>query len=153
MIAIGCDHAGFELKQEIIRYLENKKYFKDNYKDFGCYNLDSVDYPDVAANVCEFMLEEDFPPRGILICGTGIGMSIVANKYPGIRAANCTSVYMAKMSIVHNMCNVITLGSRIVTKELAFEMLDIWSAAPFPMGNKHTDRIDKIRILEDINFK
>ena len=139
MIAIGCDHGGYELKEHIVKYLKDKGV---RVKDFGVYNEDSVDYPDCAAPVCKAVLSGE-AERGILICGTGIGISIAANKYKGIRAALCSDVYSAKMTKQHNNANIICLGGRVTGRELAFMIVDAWMNAEFE-GGRHQTRIDKI---------
>ena len=144
MIAIGCDHGGFELKNHIMKHLEKRGI---EYKDFGCFDEKSCDYPDIAKTVCESVTggESD---RAILVCGTGIGMSMAANKIKGIRAAHVTDVYSAKMTKVHNNANVICLGGRITGRELAFMIVDAWLDAEFE-GGRHQARIDKIAALEN----
>lgn len=144
MIAIGSDHGGFELKEKIIRHLENKGI---ELKDYGTYSPQSVDYPDIAQKVCSHILDGTCD-KGILICGTGIGISIAANKIKGIRAALCSDVYSAKMTKRHNNANVITLGGRVIGEELAYEIIDAWMNAEFE-GGRHQARIDKIAKLED----
>lgn len=139
MIAIGCDHGGFELKEHILKHLNDKGI---KVKDFGVYNEDSVDYPDCAAPVCKAVLAGE-AERGILLCGTGIGISIAANKYKGIRAALCSDVYSAKMTKQHNDANIICLGGRVTGRELAFMIVDAWLNAEFE-GGRHQTRIDKI---------
>lgn len=139
MIAIGADHGGFELKEHIVKYLKNKGI---EVKDFGTYNEESVDYPDCARPVCEAVQKGD-AEHGILICGTGIGISIAANKYKGIRAALCSDVYSAKMTKQHNNSNIICLGGRVTGRELAFMIVDAWLDAEFE-GGRHQARIDKI---------
>ncbi len=145
MIAIGSDHGGFELKKYVIEYLEKKGI---EVKDFGTYNEDSVDYPDCAKPVCQSVLSGECE-RGILICGTGIGISIAANKFKGIRAALCSDAFSAKMSKVHNNANIICLGGRVLGRELAFTIVDAWLDAEFE-GGRHIDRINKIHQIENI---
>lgn len=144
MLAIGCDHGGFELKNHIISYLKEKGF---EIKDFGTYDENSVDYPDIAKKVCDSIVEGECE-RGILVCGTGIGMSIAANKVKGIRAAMCTDVYSAKMTKQHNNTNVLCLGGRVTGRELAFMICDTWLNEEF-MGGRHQNRIDKITALEN----
>jgi len=144
LIAIGSDHAGYELKTEIIKYLENKGCAV---KDFGTYSADcSVDYPDYAVLVAKAVISGECE-KGILICGTGIGISIAANKIPGIRAALCTNTYMARMSIEHNNANILALGSRVIGVGTALDIVDAWLEASFA-GGKHEKRVEKISILE-----
>lgn len=143
MLAIGCDHGGFELKGHIIKHLEEKGI---TYKDFGCYDENSIDYPDVAKVVCDSINNKECE-NGILICGTGIGISIAANKIKGIRAAHCHDIYSAEMTKRHNNANVICMGGRVIGRELAFGIVDAWLKAEFE-GGRHQTRIDKIHALE-----
>lgn len=143
MLAIGCDHGGFELKNHIIMHLKERKI---DFKDFGTYDENSCDYPDIAEKVCTSITSGE-SENGILVCGTGIGMSIAANKIPGIRAALCGDVYSAKMTKQHNNSNVICLGGRVIGRELAFMIVDAWLDAEF-LGGRHQNRIDKIHALE-----
>lgn len=110
MIALGCDHGGYELKQEIKKYLDEKGI---EYKDYGCDSLDSVDYPVYAKKVAHAILDGECE-KGILICGTGIGISITANKFKGIRAAVCTDCFTAEATRLHNDANILALGGRVV---------------------------------------
>ncbi len=143
MIAIGCDHGGFELKGHIMEHLKEKGI---EFKDYGTYSEESVDYPDCAKPVCE-AVQNGTAERGILICGTGIGISIAANKYKGIRAALCSDVYSAKMSKQHNNANIICLGGRVTGRELAFMIVDTWLETEFE-GGRHENRIAKIHAAE-----
>ena len=143
MIAIGCDHGGFELKNHVINHLKEKGI---EYKDYGTYSEESVDYPDCAKPVCE-AIQNGEAESGILICGTGIGISIAANKYKGIRAALCGEVYSAKMTKEHNNANIICMGGRVLGRELAFMIVDAWLEAEFA-GGRHADRIAKIHAAE-----
>ena len=144
MIAIGCDHGGFELKTHIIEHLKENGY---EVNDLGTYDENSVDYPDIAKKVCDAVVSGECE-NGILVCGTGIGMSIAANKVKGIRAAMCTDVYSAKMTKQHNNSNVLCLGGRVTGRELAFMICDTWLSEEF-MGGRHQNRIDKITDLEN----
>lgn len=144
MIAIGSDHGGYELKNHIIKHLEEKGI---ELNDVGCFSEDSVDYPDIAEKVCA-EINEGRAERGILICGTGIGISIAANKIKGIRAALCSDVYSAKMCRQHNNANVICLGGRVTGRELAFMIVDTYLNEQFE-GGRHQKRIDKIHALEN----
>ena len=146
MIAIGSDHGGFELKNHIINYLKEKNI---DIKDFGCFDESSVDYPDIAEAVCD-SINNGESECGILVCGTGIGISIAANKIDGIRAAHCHDVYSAEMTKRHNNANVICMGGRVVGRELAFKIIDAWLGAEFE-GGRHQNRIDKIHALEKRN--
>lgn len=144
IIAIGCDHGGFELKNEIIKHLEGKGIV---IKDFGCYDTNSVDYPDIAKVVCDSVVSGE-SEKGILVCGTGIGMSIAANKVKGIRAALLSDTFSAKMTAAHNDSNVIALGGRVLGVELAKDIVDAYLSAEF-MGGRHQARVDKIMALEE----
>ena len=148
-IAIGCDHAGINLKPELIKYLEKNGY---QYTDFGCYDSTSVDYNDYAEKVAEEVSKNNYD-KGIIICGTGIGVSIVANKVKGIRCAHCHDVFSAKMTRLHNDANVLTFGERVIGKGLMLEIVEAFLTTPFSHEEKHQRRIDKITALEDKNFK
>ena len=142
-IIIASDHGGFALKKEVINFIKNKDI---EVEDFGCYNRESCDYPVYAKIVAEKVLEGlDSPDdvKGILICGTGIGMSIAANKYSGIRASHCTDTYSAKMTRMHNDSNILCLGERITGVGLALDIVDIWLNTEFE-GGRHQKRIDMI---------
>lgn len=143
MLAIGSDHGGFELKQKIMEYLDKQGIL---YRDYGTYSEESVDYPDIAKTVCTAISIGECS-RGILICGTGIGISIAANKIPGIRAALCSDVFSAKMAKQHNNANVICMGGRVIGSELACMIVDTWYHETFQAG-RHQLRIDKISALE-----
>lgn len=143
MIAIGSDHGGYELKEHLKKHLEERNI---QYKDFGCYDEASVDYPDIAQVVCNAINEKECE-NGILVCGTGIGISIAANKVDGIRAAHCHDIYSAEMTKRHNNANVICMGGRVIGRELAFKIVDAWLDAEFE-GGRHQTRIDKIHNLE-----
>jgi ribose 5-phosphate isomerase B len=138
-IAIGSDHAGFELKQKIIGFLNDKKFTA---VDFGCKSKESVDYPDYAIKVAKAVYDGE-ALKGILICGTGSGMSIVANKVKFIRAANCLSKEMAELAVGHNNINVLCLGARLIGEDLAKEIVDSFLSAKFESG-RHIGRIEKI---------
>jgi len=142
-IAIGCDHAGVRLKNEIIPIL---KELAIEWKDFGATTEASVDYPDFGEKVSEEVSKGNFD-RGILICGTGIGMSIVANKFPGIRAALCSESFSAQMSRLHNDANLLALPGRIIDIDTAKEIVKTWFTTPFE-GGRHQRRLDKIKALE-----
>jgi ribose 5-phosphate isomerase B len=141
--AIGCDHAGIGLKNEILPILEE---LAVEWKNFGTDSEESVDYPDFGERVAEEVSKGNFD-RGILICGTGIGMSIVANKFPGIRAALCNDAYSAKMSRLHNDANVLILPGRVIDNEAAKIIVKIWFSTPFE-GGRHQRRLDKIKAIE-----
>ena len=144
MIAIGCDHGGFELKNHIVKYLTDKGY---DVKDYGVFCEDSVDYPDCAEPVCNAVTSGE-AEMGILICGTGIGISIAANKHKGIRAALCSDVYSAEMSRCHNNANILCMGGRVLGRELAFMITDTWLKTEFE-GGRHERRIEKIHAIEN----
>lgn len=142
-IAIGSDHGGFKLKSEILEHIQSKGY---EVKDFGCYSLESIDYPDVAHDISEAIVKGDFD-RGILICGTGIGISIAANKVPGIRAALCGDCFSAKASREHNNANILAMGERVTGVGLAKMITDIWLTTEFE-GGRHVGRLGKITDIE-----
>ena len=142
-IALGSDHGGLILKEEIKMYLTTQGIA---FEDFGAFSEQSVDYPDFAKRVGVAVLDGGFS-RGILICGTGIGISIAANKINGIRAALCGECFSAKMSREHNDANVLCLGERVIGKGLALEIVAVWLATPFAEG-RHIQRIQKIHELE-----
>ena len=144
MIAIGSDHGGFELKNKIVKWLLDNGY---DIKDFGVYENKSVDYPDIAEVVCKSITSGECD-RGILVCGTGIGISIAANKIKGIRAAVCGDIYSAAMTKRHNNANVITLGGRVVGEDVGIEIVKAWLTNEFE-GGRHQNRIDKITNLEN----
>ena len=143
MIALGSDHAGFEYKEHLKLLLDE---MGKPYQDFGTSSPESVDYPDFAHAVCK-AVTSDKCQQGILICGTGIGMSIVANKHNGIRAAVCESSASAKLSREHNDANILCLGARIVSWETAGEIVKIFLTTPFSGGERHMSRIQKIHSL------
>jgi ribose 5-phosphate isomerase B len=143
MIALGSDHAGFDYKERLKKLLDE---IGKPYEDFGTSSLDSVDYPDFAHAVSKAVASGKFQ-RGILICGTGIGMSIVANKHSGIRAAVCESSASAKLSRAHNDANILCLGARITPWETATEIVKTFLTTPFSGGERHINRIEKIHSL------
>ena len=138
-VAIGCDHGGFDLKQKVIDYLKARDI---EFKDFGIYIKEASDYPEIAKVVAKEVSENKFD-RGILICGTGIGMSITANKIKGIRASLCPDTYSARVSRAHNNANILCLGARVVGEYLALDIVDIWLKTGFE-GGRHKKRIDMI---------
>ena len=144
MIALGSDHGGFELKNHIAEHLKEKGI---EFRDYGVFDEKSVDYPDCARPVCE-AVQSGTADHGILVCGTGIGISIAANKFKGIRAALCSDVYSAKMSKEHNNANIICLGGRVTGRELAFMIVDTWMETEFA-GGRHEGRIAKIHQIEE----
>lgn len=141
-IAIGCDHAGVELKKQIIEFLKEEGY---DVLDCGTYTSDSVDYPDIAKKVAIKVIEEAIP--GILICGTGIGISIAANKIPGIRAAVCQNLFTARLAREHNDANILALGARVTGNGLALEIVKTFITTKFLSG-RHQRRVEKIKALE-----
>ncbi len=142
-LAVGSDHAGFGLKEEIKSLLESEGHAVE---DCGCYNEESCDYPDFAHKLCD-ALQNEKVERGILVCGTGLGMSYTANRHNGIRAALCMNVEMAEMSRAHNDANVLVLGSRITGANVAKKILRAWMETPFD-GGRHLKRILKIDGIE-----
>ena len=142
-IIIGSDHGGFELKKKIVGYLDKKGY---KVNDIGTYSNESCDYPDIALLVAKNVSNRKYK-RGILICTTGIGVSICANKFNGVRAALCSSIEQAKLSRNHNNSNVLALGAKFITSRLAFKICDAWLEGKFD-GGRHKRRIDKISKLE-----
>jgi len=142
-IALGSDHGGFELKEAIKGKLSEKSM---DFKDFGTLNSDSVDYPDFAEKVAEAVASGEFD-QGILCCGTGIGISIAANKIPGIRAALCGDCFSARMAREHNNANILCMGGRVIGIGLALEIVETWLEAGF-QGGRHQRRVDKIAALE-----
>ncbi|HCD70837.1 MAG TPA: ribose 5-phosphate isomerase B [Ruminococcaceae bacterium] len=143
MIAIGCDHGGYELKCAVMNYLLNRKI---EYVDCGC-GGERCDYPDIAEAVCKKVTGGECD-RAILICGTGIGMSMSANKIKGIRAAVCSDYYSAKYTRLHNNANVLCLGGRVLGQGLALELVEVFLDTEFE-GGRHTDRIEKMMKLEE----
>jgi len=140
-IAIGCDHGGFELKEHLVKVLREKEI---DVLDHGCFSTESVDYPDYASAVALSVSEGD-TERGIVICTTGIGVSITANKYPRVRAALCTSEKMARLARTHNNANVLALGASLISEELADTILDTWLETKFESGGRHERRVLKIQ--------
>lgn len=141
-LAIGSDHAGYSLKNHLISCLQAEGHEP---VDCGTFSADSVDYPDIALKVAESVLKEHIP--GVLVCGTGIGISIAANKVPGIRAAVCQNLYTARLARQHNDANILALGSRITAPELAWEILKYFLETEFEAG-RHQARIEKIFAIE-----
>ncbi len=145
MIALGSDHAGFELKQAIISHLEERKI---EYKDYGPYSADSVDYAVYAEKTAKGVTGGECE-LGILCCGTGVGISIAANKVRGIRACCCSDKFSAEMTRLHNDANMLCLGGRVVSPEQAIELVDIFLDTPFSGEERHARRIAQITDLED----
>jgi len=143
LFAIGSDHAGFKMKAEIAAILEQHCH---EYIDYGANSAESVDYPDFGEKV-SVAVSSGQVERGILICGTGIGMSIFANKFRNIRASLCNELFTAKMSRLHNDANILVLGGRIVGRDLAKEIVITWISTPFE-GERHSNRLKKINLIE-----
>ncbi|MDN5378527.1 MAG: ribose 5-phosphate isomerase [Clostridiales bacterium] len=144
MIAIGCDPAGYDLKCGIIKHLEERGI---EYKDFGCYEGEKCDYPVVAKKVCDEVVSKK-ADKALLFCGTGIGISMAANKVKGIRAAACSDYYSAKYTRLHNDANVLCLGGRVVGIEYACELVDVFLDTGFE-GGRHQRRVDQITAIEN----
>lgn len=138
-IIIGSDHAGFDLKEECKAYLKGRPDYE--VKDIGAFSRDSVDYPEVAHELAQAIVKGEYS-LGILICGTGLGMSMVANRYKGVRAALCHNIYTAKMSRMHNDANILAMGGRVTGVGLALEMLDVFLGTAFE-GGRHQLRLDQ----------
>ena len=142
-IAIASDHGGYELKKNLIAFLTNSNLVIN---DFGPTNPDSVDYPDYGVKVVKAILENKVE-RGIVICGTGIGMSIVVNRFSGIRGTLCSDLNTAKLCREHNDSNILILGGRVIAKDLALKIVGIWLNTEFE-GGRHQRRIDKINKID-----
>ncbi|NLN06749.1 MAG: ribose 5-phosphate isomerase B [Firmicutes bacterium] len=142
-IALASDHGGFQLKEQIAAYLQEQGI---DYRDFGTDSEESVDYPDFALAAAEAVARGECT-LGILCCGTGIGVAIVANKVPGIRAANCHDTFSARMSREHNNANILTLGQRVVGCGLALDVVEAFLQAKYT-GGRHACRVDKITAIE-----
>jgi ribose 5-phosphate isomerase B len=138
-VAVGADHAGFALKEEVRRELDAAGHAV---RDFGTQSTDSVDYPDYAQRVAE-AVRSGAAERGILICGTGIGMAIAANRLPGVRAASCSDTYSARMARAHNDANVLAIGARVVGSGLALDLVRVFLETPFE-GGRHERRVRKM---------
>jgi ribose 5-phosphate isomerase B len=139
-VIIGSDHGGFKLKAVVKEWLEAQGY---QVTDVGTHSEESCDYPDIARLVAQPVAKGEYD-RGVVICGTGIGISITANKVPGIRAALCGDTFSAKMSRMHNNANILAMGERVVGQGLALEILEAWFAAEFEAGGRHEKRVAKI---------
>ncbi len=144
-IAIACDHGGYELKKDIIKHLETRGF---EVCDFGCGSTASVDYPDYALPASKAVANGECE-LGILICGTGIGMSLCANKVKGIRAACCSDTFSARMTRMHNDSNILCFGARVVGLGLATDMVDLFLDTPFE-GERHNARIAKMMAIENL---
>lgn len=143
-IAVGSDHGGFLLKDEIMKHLKEKNI---DFTDFGCFTTESVDYPDIGQAVGEAVARGDYD-QGIICCGTGIGISISANKVPGVRAALCGDCFSAKAAIEHNNANILALGERVIGVGLAKMIVDVWLDSEF-LGGRHGRRVEKIAKIEE----
>lgn len=148
-IALGCDHGGYRLKQEIIKYLEEKGI---PYKDFGCMDTNSCDYPEFGTAAAKAVAKGECE-KGIVICTTGIGISITANKVKGIRCALCSDMVSARLTREHNDANMLALGAGIVGTNLALGIVDVFLNTPFPGEGKHCRRVEKIAALEEEGMK
>lgn len=148
-IALGSDHGGYRLKESLKQYLQE---LNIEYSDFGCNNEQSVDYPDIGFKVSVEVKNGRYD-RGILICGTGIGMSIVANKIKGIRASLCHDIFSARNTREHNDANILTLGARVIDVGLAKEIVRIWLNTDFSQEKRHINRLNKIKLKENKIYK
>jgi ribose 5-phosphate isomerase B len=140
-IPIGCDHAGFEMKQVIIQHLKGKNY---QLIDKGCFSTDSIDYPDFAHPVAE-LIESNEGMKGILLCGSGNGINMTANKHQGVRSALCWTTEIAELARLHNNANILTLPARFISTELALEIVDTFFSTEFE-GGRHQKRVEKIAL-------
>ena len=143
-IAIGCDHGAFDLKNAVVKHLQGQGH---EVSDFGCYSLDSCDYPDYAAAAANAVASGECE-KGIVLCTTGIGVSISANKIDGIRCALLSDVWSAKMTRLHNDTNMMALGAGVVGENLALEIVDTWVGTEFSGDERHQRRINKLMALE-----
>ncbi len=144
-IALASDHGGYEHKVEILKYLKSKGY---EVVDYGPFDSLSVDYNDYAVKVA-YAIKNEEADRGILVCGTGIGMSIMANKFKGIRAALCNDVEVAQLTRLHNNSNVLCLGGRTTSLELALDITKAWIKTEFSNESRHVRRVNKINTFEE----
>lgn len=148
MIAIGCDHGGLDIKNAVIAYMEKNNI---EYKDYGCYTSESVDYPKYAYKVATAVASKE-AELGILCCGTGIGISIAANKVKGIRAAVVSNEFCAEMTRRHNDANILCMGGRVIDEEQAVKFADIFLNTPFE-GDRHIKRLDMVSAIEDGTYE
>ena len=146
MIAVCCDHGGLSLKKEVLRHLEEKGL---EYKDFGTNSPESCDYPDIVKPLCQ-AIQRGECDKGVIICGTGIGISMAANKMKGIRAALCHDSFSAEFTRRHNDSNIIAFGARVIDPGLALQLLDIFLNTPFE-GGRHAVRVEKMMALEQLD--
>lgn len=149
-IVIGCDNAALRLKNELIQLIESRGI---QVEDVGCYSEeDSIYYPNVAEKVCKRIIESNYTKRGVLVCGTGIGMAITANKFKGIRAAVCHDSFSAERSVLSNNCNVICMGERVIGRELAKKIMKEWLDLEFVDGSS-TPKVNSIVEIEERQMK
>lgn len=141
-ICIGCDHGGYLLKEKVVKHLKEKGY---DIEDFGCYSMESCDYPIYGKKVAKAVSEGEFD-RGIVICTTGIGISITANKFKGVRAALCSDCFSAEATRLHNDANVLALGAGVVGELLALKIVDTFLSTEFSNVDRH---INRIRLIEE----
>ena len=146
LIAIASDHGGFSLKVDIVSFLKELGY---EVNDMGPKNQNSVDYPDYGIRIAQ-AVTQNTDSRGIVICGTGVGMSIVVNRFPGIRGTLCSDLYTAKLCREHNDSNILIMGGRVVGHGLAREIVKVWLSTPFD-GGRHQKRLDKISQFDESN--
>lgn len=144
MIALGCDHGGYELKEKVVAYLKEKGL---EYKDFGCYSLDSCDYPDFGIAAAKAVANGECD-RGIVICTTGIGISMAANKVKGVRCALCADTLSAKLTREHNDANMLAMGAGIVGPNLAISIVETFLNTDFSNLEKHARRVQKVMAQE-----
>ncbi|MCL2152555.1 MAG: ribose 5-phosphate isomerase B [Oscillospiraceae bacterium] len=145
MIALACDHGGFELMLEIKAHLDAEGF---EYMDFGTLSTESCDYPDYAVRAARAVARRECD-RGILVCGTGVGMSIAANKVPGIRAALCADCFTAEMTRRHNDANILALGGRVIGSGLALKIVDVFLSTGFEAGSRHSRRVGMLSELDE----
>lgn len=148
-IAIGCDHAGFPLKETVINVVRNLGH---EVVDCGTYSTERADYPDFADKVAKLVADQA-ADRGILICGSGVGVCIAANKTKGIRACVCHDAYSAQQAVEHDGLNILCLGARIIGPALAQELIERFLKASFLTGTRHENRLKKVKAIEEANFK
>ena len=149
-IYLASDHAGFELKEDIKKYLAEKNI---SYEDMGTFSTESVNWVEYGAKAADKVSQDPEHSQAVLVCGSGIGMSIVANKFKNVRAALCNDPYAVEMSRKHNNANVLTMGARVIDKDEAYQILDIWFKTPYE-GGRHQTRLDYLRdFVEKNNFK
>lgn len=145
MLALGCDHGGYQLKEQVKAHLDE---IGVAYKDFGAYDEQSVDYPDMAVKPCQAVVSGECD-KALLFCGTGVGISIAANKIKGIRACCCSDYFSAKYTRLHNNANALCLGGRVIGVGKAIELVDVFLQTEFE-GDRHTKRIEKLHSLENL---